>query len=189
MMEKRKPIVLAICGMTGSGKSEAIKIVESLNDWEKVHYGGIVDKYAVDNWGDWTPEKSKKARHELREKYGMAALAVLSIDQIKSAFNSGRDVLIDGLYSWSEYKVMRENFGEQFYVLTIHASRKIRYERLLNRPERPMTNEQAQDRDYNEIETIEKGGPMVMSDFIVVNEADLSSLEIGITDVVEKLIK
>ena len=41
---------------------------------------------------------------------------------------------------------------------------------------RPLTAEQAQKRDYAEIENIEKGGPIVMADFTVINEETAENL-------------
>jgi dephospho-CoA kinase len=39
-----------------------------------------------------------------------------------------------------------------------------------------LTYEEARGRDYAEIENIEKGGPIAMADFTVVNDSDLQNL-------------
>ena len=61
------------------------------------------------------------------------------------------------------------------------ASARLRYARLADRSERPLTAEEAQRRDYQEIENLEKGGPIALADFTLLNndapDALLASLD------------
>lgn len=186
---KGKAKVLAVCGMTGSGKSKVVSLLLKKHHFAKAHFGEKVDGYAVQKWGEWTPEKSKKARIELREKDGPLAIANLVMPDVVKAYEEGKNVLLDGLYSWSEYKLFKDRFGDDFFVITVHASPQTRYARLGSRNERPMTSEQAKDRDYSEIEQIEKGGPIAMSDYVVVNESSLEDLEQNLDEILKKLLQ
>jgi dephospho-CoA kinase len=91
----------------------------------------------------------------------------------------------DGLYSWSEYKILKEKYGENLFVIAVYAPPQLRYNRLVNRTltaqdtamrNRPATFESAKARDYAEIEKIEKGGPIAMADFTLVNTSSVEDL-------------
>jgi len=99
----------------------------------------------------------------------MAAFAKLSIPEITEVLAVG-PLLIDGVYSWAEYKYLKERFRKQMKVLAIFTTRALRYARLSQRPERPLTAEEAEQRDVAEIENVEKGGPIAMADYTIVND-------------------
>jgi dephospho-CoA kinase len=103
-------------------------------------------------------------REELRSKHGMDAYARLSLPAIRRSLSQG-PTAIDGLYSWSEYKFLKTRFGERMKVVAIFTPRAMRYARLSKRPERPLTFEEAEQRDFAEIENVEKGGPIAIADY------------------------
>jgi len=88
-----------------------------------------------------------------------------------------QDVVIDGLYSWEEYTFLKSYYGEDFHVVAVWASPGIRYTRLTGRPERYLTLEETASRDKAEIENINKGGPIAMADFTIINESSLENLK------------
>jgi hypothetical protein len=47
---------------------------------------------------------------------------------------------------------------------------------MAKRPERPMTPQQVDERDWTEIENLEKGGPIAIADYFVHNDRDLDWL-------------
>ncbi len=61
-------------------------------------------------------------------------------------------------------------------VVAVWSPPALRYERLSSRPVRPLTVEQAEARDYAEIENVNKGGPIAMADFTISNCSTLESL-------------
>ena len=109
-------------------------------------------------------------REELRQTHGMGAFAILSLPKIEELLLSGKRVLIDGLYSFSEYKILTEKYGDGLLVLAIFTPRELRYERLARREVRPLSRAQAVSRDYAEIENIEKGGPIALADYTIAND-------------------
>ena len=94
------------------------------------------------------------------------------IDEIKEKLLHGH-VCLDGLYSWSEWKVLREAFGDQLTVVAIVTERKKRYDRISKRVVRPLSPAEAQSRDFAEIENMEKGGPIAMADLFLFNDGDI----------------
>jgi dephospho-CoA kinase len=175
--------LFAFVGMCGSGKSIACDVLKD-SGWSYIRFGQITIDNLRANGESITPENEKRMREDLRKEYGMGAFALLSIPYIDAGLKKG-PVVIDGLYSWSEYKILMEKYGKHLTVICIHASPQIRYNRLEARttdPEdkevrmRPLTRDQARTRDYAEIENIEKGGPIAMADVMIVNESSKEDL-------------
>jgi dephospho-CoA kinase len=166
--------VVAIVGMCGAGKSLATGYLQK-KGFGVVYFGGIT-MTELEKRGLSRNEINEKAvREELRNTYGKAAYAILSLPLIKQALEKG-NVVLDGLYSWSEYKLLKEEFGELLTVVAVTADRKVRYSRLKNRKIRPLSGEEALKRDYSEIENIEKGGPIAMADYTAVNNSSQQEL-------------
>ena len=105
----------------------------------------------------------------------MSAYAKLNLPRIDSALKHS-DVVIDGLYSWEEYTFLKSHYGEEFCVVAVWASPGTRYARLSSRLNRRLTVEEASSRDTAEIENINKGGPIAMADFTIINESSLENL-------------
>ena len=116
----------------------------------------------------------RMVREELRRVHGPAAFAKLLLPEIREKAEKN-PVCLDGLYSWSELKVLREAFGEGLTVLAIVTERKKRYERISKREIRPLTPVEAQSRDTAEIENMEKGGPIAMADLFLFNDDDIEA--------------
>ncbi len=125
-------------------------------------------------------------REALRREHGMAAYAKLNLPAIDKALESG-SVVVDGLYSWEEYSLMKEYYGEKFAVVAVWSSPATRYRRLARRKERPLTREEAAGRDRAEIEKINKGGPIAMADFTILNETSLEDLRRNTERIIEVL--
>ena len=167
--------VVAIVGMTGAGKSEVARVFEE-HGFKKVRFGAITDEELKNRRLEPNEENERYVRQQLRKKHGMAAYAKLNLPRIDSALKSS-NVVIDGLYSWEEYILLKERYGEKLSVLAVWASPAARHARLAYRAERPLTLEEAASRDKSEIENINKGGPIAMADLTIVNEASLKELE------------
>jgi len=167
--------VIAIVGMTGAGKSEVARVFEE-HGFRKVRFGDITDEELRSRGLEPNEENERYIRQELRKKHGMAAYAKLNLPRIDSSLKSS-NVVIDGLYSWEEHTLLQERYGEKLSVLAVWASPATRYARLAHRAKRHLTSEEAASRDKSEIENINKGGPIAMADFTIINEASLKELE------------
>jgi dephospho-CoA kinase len=167
--------VVAIVGMAGAGKSEVAKVFEE-HGFKKVRFGDITDEELKKRGLEISEENERFIRQQLRKDHGMAAYAQLNLPTVDNILESS-NVVVDGLYSWEEYILLREYYGEQFTVVAIWSSPATRHGRLAHRAERPLTTEEADSRDKSEIENINKGGPIAMADYTIVNEASLEELE------------
>jgi dephospho-CoA kinase len=167
--------IIATVGMCGSGKSVAGERLEQLG-FARVYFGGLtIDE--VKRRGLAVNETNERAvREELRRTHGMGAFAVLSLPKIEALRQAGKRVLIDGLYSFSEYKILKEKYGGELLVIAVFTPRSVRYERLARRAERPLAEAEAVSRDYAEIEHIEKGGPIALADYTIVNDGSRDDL-------------
>jgi dephospho-CoA kinase len=109
----------------------------------------------------------------------MDAYARLSLPSIEEAL-SARSVLIDGLYSWAEYKFLKQHFRDEMKVVAVYTTRALRYKRISQRPERPLTFEEAEQRDFAEIENVEKGGPIAIADYTLINDGSEEELILAV---------
>lgn len=167
--------VVAIVGMAGAGKSEVARVFEE-HGFKKVRFGDITDEELKDRGLETNEENERYIRQQLRKEHGMAAYAKLNLPRIDSSLKSS-NVVVDGLYSWEEYILLKEYYGGQFTTVAIWASPATRHARLARRAERPLMLEEAASRDKSEIENSNKGGPIAIADFTIVNEASLEELE------------
>ena len=162
--------LIAIVGMCGSGKSIASEYFEKMG-YKKIYLGGItMDKLKEENL-EVNPENEKMMREKLRKDYGMGAYALLSIPKIEELIKTD-NVVLDGLYSWDELKILKEKYPN-IKVISIVVDKNIRYERLTTREIRPLTNQEAEKRDISEIENVAKGGPIAFADYYILNNGDM----------------
>lgn len=183
--------------MCGSGKSEvADQFVRA--GYVYIRFGQITLDEIKKRGLEIKEENEKMIREEFRKKYGMAAFAILNIPKIEEAIVKS-NVIVDGLYSWSEYKVLKEKYGDSLVVVAVYAPPKLRYARLEARRDqykedpkmkyRSFSREDAKARDYAEIENIEKAGPIVMADYTIVNEGTVEELKQKTGEIISKIQK
>lgn len=169
--------IIALVGMCGAGKSlVADKLVA--NGFQFIRFGQITLDEIKNRGLEPTEKIQKEIREGYRKQHGMAAFAVLNLPKINKFLKNG-PVVIDGLYSWSEYKILKEKYGDNLIVIAVYASPKTRYQRISRRNpdandkdlrQHHFSAQEAQSRDYAEIENIEKGGPIAMADYTLHNE-------------------
>jgi len=169
------PRALALVGMPGAGKTVCAKHLEELGYFQ-LRFGGVVEGEVRDRGWDVTPDNERIVREELRAEHGMAAMAIISLPKLQTALENHSHIIIDGLYSFSEYKILNKQLGVPMVVVAIVATRQLRYERLSNRDDRPLTPEEAERRDIQEIETLEKGGPIAIADYTLTNDGSTEDL-------------
>ncbi len=178
-------IILALIGMCGAGKSAAAHYLKQ-KSFEGVYFGSLTLAEIERRGLEPNEENEKKMRKTLREKHGMGAFAKLSINKIKKMAESVDKIYIDGLYSWEEYLILSEEFKSSIKLIQIYAEKKTRYHRLANRKHRPLFLEEAQQRDINEIEHLQKGGPIAFCDHLVDNNKRLAVLHQQLDSIVDK---
>jgi len=181
--------LVCIVGMTGSGKSVVSDFLVK-RGYSFLRFGQITLDIVKERGLEPTEVNEKKIREDVRKEHGMGAYALLNIPKFDALLEQG-NVVGDGLYSWSEYKILKEKYGKDLFIIAVFAPPNLRYERLVNRTlsstdtamrNRPATFDSAKARDYAEIENIEKGGPIAMADFTLINTG-------GVDELISQLIK
>jgi dephospho-CoA kinase len=179
-------IILAVVGLPGAGKTEAIEYLIKKLGWPKVYFGDVTFDEMKRIGLEINEANEKKTRERIRSELGMGCYAILSIPKIKESLKDS-SVLVESLYSWEEYLEMKKEFGDEFKVLAVFASPEIRIERMTNRPIRPLSREDVISRDYAQIGNIHQAGPIARADFMIVNEGSKEDLYKQIDGIIKKL--
>ncbi|MDO5481368.1 MAG: dephospho-CoA kinase, partial [Candidatus Saccharibacteria bacterium] len=137
----------------------------------RVYFGGMIIRGVKERGWEVNEENERKFREEIRVTEGKDWVVRQVIKEIHELTWAGqRRVVLDGLYSWTEYKILKKEFPEVVTMLAILTPKKLRYKRVGQREVRPLSLEEIRARDKAEIENLEKGGPIAMADYFVVNE-------------------
>lgn len=187
--------VIALVGMAGAGKTEVAEEFKKIG-YDYVRLGQITLDEVKRRGLEPKEENERPIREQFRKEHGMAAFAILNFPKIDERLKNS-NVIVDGLYSWDEYKEFIKKYNGDFKVIAVYASPETRYSRLENRAAkhgddpkmvfRSFSREEAKARDYAEIENSDKGGPIAMADFTVVNEGALEELEEKTKNIISKI--
>jgi len=179
--------VVSIVGMAGAGKSEVARLFEEAG-FIRIRFGDVTDEEVKKRGLELNEQNERYIRELLRKEYGMSAYAKLNLAKIDEA-SKYSNVVVDGLYSWEEYTFLKNYYGENFYVVAVWSSPRTRYARLTTRLNRRLTLEEANSRDRTEIENTNKGGPIAMAGFTIINESSLENLEKETKRIISTLIR
>ena len=113
--------VVALVGMAGSGKSEVAKFFEN-SGYVRIRFGDITDEEVMKRGLKLNEANERTVREKLREEHGMAAYARLNLPKIDKAVEKS-NTIVDGLYSWEEYKLLKNHYGEKLTVIAVYSSR------------------------------------------------------------------
>jgi dephospho-CoA kinase len=172
--------------MPGSGKSLCAAHLEARGFFQ-FRFGGIVVAEVARRGWPLTPGNERIVREEFRASDGMAAIALRALPVLRAALSERPGIIIDGLYSWSEYKLLQRELDGEIVVVAVVAERALRYARLTNRAERPLTADEARQRDWQEIEQLEKGGPIAIADYTLLNDGKPETLLAELDALTERL--
>lgn len=182
--------VIALVGMPGSGKGTCTTHLSQKHGWPIVHFGNMVyeevQRRGLDNVND-----EVFVRNDMRAKEGPAVLAKHVARQADGLFDEGAQaVLLDGLYSWSEYKYLSEKYGDSLLVIATTSPKHVRRQRVLNRKDahRHYTLDQLITREIDEIENLEKGGPIAYADYTLANAKDAAELLRQLDEIITEVI-
>ena len=179
--------IIAIVGMCGSGKSVACEYYEKLG-FKKIYFGGVTMEKVKEAGLEVNEKNERMIREKLRKEYGMGAYAIILLPRIEEYAKEG-NVILDGLYSWDELKILKEKFKDNLVVLSIVVNKEYRYKRLKEREIRPLSNIEAEERDISEIENLAKGGPIVFADYYILNNGNLEEYNKALEEVTKEIMK
>lgn len=170
--------LVVIVGMPGSGKTSVARHLEG-KGWHVIRFGEMTIREVKSRNLPVNEANERAVREEMRAIHGMDAYAKLWLPTIMESLSAG-PLVIDGLYSWAEYKFLRQHFGDQMKVVAIYTTRSLRYARLSQRRDRPLSAEEAEQRDYAEIENVEKAGPIAIADYTLLNDGSQEDLLLAV---------
>lgn len=165
--------IIAIVGMCGAGKSVACDFLIN-RGYKKVYFGGVTMDKLKEEGLEVTETNEKIMRERLRKDLGMGAYAKILLPKIKELALEN-NVVLDGLYSWDELKILNEEF--KITTIAIVTDKALRYDRIKKRDVRPLTKEEATKRDISEIENLAKGGPIAYADYFIDNNGTIKEFE------------
>ena len=178
--------LIAIVGMSGSGKSVVTEYLEN-NNWVKLYFGGITYKLMEEAGIERTPDgkSEKEFREKLREEHGKECYAKFLEPEIREALKNN-NVVLDGLYSWYEYTYLIERFPE-LKLISVVVDKKIRYDRVATRKDRPFDRDAIEYRDISEIENLAKGGPIAYADYYILNNGSVEDEVERLKEILEEV--
>ena len=181
--------IIAIVGMPGSGKSV---LVDHLTEkgYPKVYFGGMIykemEKRGIERTDDG--ESEKKFREEIREKEGKDWVVNQVIAETKDLISAGQKrIILDGVYSWTEYKILKHEFPKSLTFIAAVVDKKIRYDRVARRPGRSFDAKAIRERDRSEIENLEKGGPIAAADYYILNNGTIDEANQALDQILKEI--
>ncbi|MDR2336580.1 MAG: AAA family ATPase [Candidatus Nomurabacteria bacterium] len=185
-MEKNVKIICFV-GMSGSGKTTAAEYVKD-KGVPDIYFGGMIYKAMQEAGVEITPESQQKFREEIREKEGKDFVAKRVIEEAHKLIESGQHRLVfDGLYTWSEYRILKHEFPGEMTMVALTPNKHLRHHRLAHRPNRPFDAKEANERDWSEIENLEKGGPIAIADYFVQNNGSIEDLHAELDEILKEI--
>lgn len=181
--------ILAIVGMSGSGKSVAVDYLTE-KGYPKVYFGGMIYKEMEKRGIERTPdgESEKRFREEIRETEGKDWVVRQVIAETKDLIAAGQKrIVLDGVYSWTEYKTLKREFPTNLTFIAIVTDKKLRYARVAKRPDRPFDTTAIRERDRSEIENLEKGGPIAAADYYILNNGTVEESTARLAEILKEI--
>ena len=178
--------ILAFVGLSGAGVSTAVDYLA-----EKGFPKADFNKFIFDSMDQAGIEYGEKNEEDFREKIlsenGSDFIATKIIEQIHNLINAGQhQIVIDGPNSWDEYVSLKHEFPGEMRTIAIVAGKHLRHHRLQNRTIHPLSDNETDKRDWDEIEKLQKAGPIAVADHFVVNDGNVDEFHAQIDKLIEE---
>lgn len=125
--------IIAIVGMAGSGKTEVTKYLIEKLGCPRIYFGKYIFDRIEKEGLEVNYKNERIIREKIRSELGMGACAKLSLSDIDENLKEYNFLILESLYSWAEYKIIKEKYGDSSIIVAAHAAPRIRFERLTKR--------------------------------------------------------
>ncbi len=187
MAESKNVKLIAFVGLSGTGKSAATEYLGE-RGIPKVSFGDIVMSKLEESGLTPSSENEKIIREKLRLDPSGDTVANEVVNQINDLITAGQhQIVIDGLGGWESYKRLRHEFPGNLILVALTAQRHIRHRRMSGRPDHPLTEREVDERDYDAIETLGKGGVIAIADHFLVDNGSIEQLHTQIDDLLRDI--
>jgi dephospho-CoA kinase len=173
---------IAVVGLAGAGKSTISRLLANDYGCSILYFGRVVIDELRSREMELSPENERAVRETLRDQEGMAVMAKRNLPELRARLQAGEHVVIDGLYSYDELKLLNSSIEGGIRLLAIHAPRRLRVERLAARSIRPLRCAEVVARDFREVEQLDKAAPIALADAHILNVGDQSALADSLED-------
>ena len=177
--------VIGTVGLAGSGKGEAATVAEE-QGVPVVTMGDVIREECRDRGFDPATQHGTVAQ-SLREENGPAAVAERSLPLLRDALDEHDTVLVDGIRSGVEVDVFEEEFGEDFFLVSIEAPFEVRAERITDRgrdADAENGGEALRERDEREL-GFGMDDAMDRADLTIENTKSLAAFREQVTGIIE----
>ncbi len=164
-----------MAGMPGAGKGIVSDVARELGI--RVYVMGDVVREEVELRGlEVSAYTMNMVAEDLRRIYGPEAVALKLCEKIsrECSIRELNELLIDGVRSLDEIEYFRKYFNCEIITISVHASPKTRFNRVLarRRPGDPISWEEFVNRDSKEL-SFGLGNVIALSDYMIVNEGSI----------------
>lgn len=180
--------VVGLVGLQGSGKTQAARELVRAGA-ARVRMGDVVWRELERRGLEISEEEVGRVANKIREEEGRDAIAKRCLPLIEERGEEAVAVVVDGIRSIAEVERFREEFGEDFFLISIEASEETRYRRIEKRGREDDTVGRG---DFEEKESRELGWglkeAMSSADYRIENEGSLEELREKILDIFEEVL-
>ncbi|MBP6993794.1 nucleoside monophosphate kinase [Candidatus Woesebacteria bacterium] len=185
--EQKKHTIIALVGLSGSGKTEAVQYLAKAHKLPIISFSSVINEYIDTHKLEHSEDVHRKLRKEFREKHGMASMAVLRRDEIAKRIDTEKSIIIEGLYSWEEYLYLQKEFPHARVVLVaVWARKELRWDRASKRKYRK--NLFGAERDIHELTETNKGPAIAFADHLIINNFSLHEFQDKLDEVYRSII-
>lgn len=181
-------LTIGIVGLQASGKTVVASNLVDLGA-ARVRMGDVVWNEVESRGLDLVEENVAKVAQELRDEEGMGAIAERCVSLVREEGRENDVVIVDGIRGIAEVEVFKEEFGDDFVLISVESSANTRYERIKKRKREDDIEsfEEFKEKDERELGWgLEEA--MDEADYRIVNEGSIEDLEKEIMNIFEELV-
>ena len=167
--------------MPGSGKGELAKLFKEKGVKVITMSDVLRERYMKEAKQG---ERLMDFAFRMRQQYGKGVVAKMCLEKLEG---NEEVVVFDGVRNWEEIEEFKKK-GEVI-IINVHASPKVRYERLLKRGRKDdaMTIEGLIKRDFEELE-MGIGTVIALADYVIVNDKGLEEFKREAEELINRLL-